>query len=185
MDREEAKLIIAKSIVPSLNSDQVSNILSEYWQYDSIADIKANIQSKNLPALDEQAITMMASEETPSNIDMQLFEPLIIDYLIFDLKYSSNKYLEQKLSVMGQSEQVQGTIKPAGKCPCCEYLSIDPGEEGLWDICPVCFWENGGDGPNRMSLNEAQKNFESFGAINERSLEFVDPEGTMKYQKQA
>lgn len=125
----------------------------------------------------------MVSEDTPANIDKDIFKPLLIDYLMLKLMYSSNSYLEHRLNLMGQPVKVQGAIETAGICPCCKYLSIGPAEEGLWDICPVCFWENGGDGPNYLSLADAQANFKSFGAINERSLQFVNPEGTMKYVK--
>jgi len=183
MDRETAKIIIARSLLPSLTDEEINNILSEYWRYESIVEIKEDIQSKELPALTEQAISIMVSTDSPSNLDKRLFEPLVIDFLVFDLKYSSNKYLENKLSGIGQPSKVSGTIETAGKCPCCMHLSIDPGEDGLWAICPVCFWENGGDGPNHMGLSEARNNFESFGAINKSSLEFVDPEGTIKYPK--
>ena len=53
----------------------------------------------------------------------------------------------------------------------------------MWDICPVCFWENGGDGPNHMALADAQKKFGDIGAISDRSLEYIDPEGPIKYAK--
>ncbi len=48
-------------------------------------------------------------------------------------------------------------------CPCCSLPTID--EPGIYDICVVCWWEDDGrDGdspfsPNRVSLNEARKNF--------------------------
>lgn len=57
-------------------------------------------------------------------------------------------------------------------CLCCGYKTIDEGEAGLWDICPVCFWEHDTllkdvDRPglaNKTSLRQAQKNFLEFGA---------------------
>ena len=185
MDREEAKLLIAQLLIPSLHDEEVSGILSEYWQYENIEEIKADIKSQKLPVLEDQAILIMATDDVPSHPDKKLWEPLIVDFLVFDLMYSSNTYLEYKLVKLGQSKFVQGNIEAAGKCPCCCHLSIDPGDEGLWGICPVCFWENGGDGPNKISLNSAQKNFELFGAKNEASLEFVDPDGIKKYPKSA
>ncbi|WP_052444404.1 CPCC family cysteine-rich protein [Flammeovirga sp. OC4] len=57
---------------------------------------------------------------------------------------------ENKYSVVGENEG-------KGLCPCCRYYSIGFGEEGFYDICPVCFWENGGDDPNHITLEEAQK----------------------------
>lgn len=56
-------------------------------------------------------------------------------------------------------------------CPCCGYRTLyGPGD---YDLCPVCFWEDAGDqlrwptladGPNGISLIEAQRNFLEFGA---------------------
>ena len=56
------------------------------------------------------------------------------------------------------------------KCPCCGYYTLD--YEGMYDICPVCFWEDSNevedlnkyDDCNKMSLNEARKNYLEFGA---------------------
>ncbi len=83
------------------------------------------------------------------------------------------------------NEKIRGKMKKKyGQCPCCEYYSIGFGEEGLWDICPVCFWENGGDGgPNHMTLEEAKKNFKQFGAIDKKCLDFIDPESKNKYKR--
>lgn len=55
------------------------------------------------------------------------------------------------------------------KCPCCGYYTLD--SEGMYDICPVCFWEDNNevedpneyDDCNKMSLNEARKNYLEFG----------------------
>jgi hypothetical protein len=56
-------------------------------------------------------------------------------------------------------------------CPCCGHRTLYwPGD---YDLCPVCFWEDAGDqlrwptsadGPNGISLIEAQRNFVEFGA---------------------
>lgn len=56
------------------------------------------------------------------------------------------------------------------KCPCCGYYTLD--NEGLYDICPVCFWEDNNevedpneyDDCNKISLAEARKNYLEFGA---------------------
>ena len=63
-------------------------------------------------------------------------------------------------------------------CPCCGYLtSPEP-----WDICPVCFWENDASqvrdpdasgGANGISLRQAQRNFQNFGACNQDGLRHV------------
>ena len=56
-------------------------------------------------------------------------------------------------------------------CPCCGYETLD--EIGIYDICPICFWEDSpvqrhlidqGGGPNPMSLLDAQANYRKIGA---------------------
>jgi hypothetical protein len=61
-------------------------------------------------------------------------------------------------------------------CPCCGYrtLSSSPGN---YDICHVCFWEDDPiqildpwyqGGANKISLEEAQKNYAEIGASEDR-----------------
>lgn len=66
------------------------------------------------------------------------------------------------------------------KCPCCGYYTLT--ESGQWEICDVCFWEDDPiqaaspdleAGANNMSLNQARKNFEKYGAVDEKSVPFV------------
>ncbi|MCA6362750.1 MAG: hydrolase [Bacteroidetes bacterium] len=58
-------------------------------------------------------------------------------------------------------------------CPCCRHNTLPEKAGGTYFICPVCFWEDDplqhqnrelSGGANRVSLNEAQKNYEEFGA---------------------
>ncbi len=70
-------------------------------------------------------------------------------------------------------------------CPCCGFVTL--GERSVYEICPVCFWEDDGQddhdadrvrgGPNgRLSLSEARRNFRTMGACDERCTQFVrDP----------
>jgi len=68
-------------------------------------------------------------------------------------------------------------------CPCCGHLVFD-GPPGSEDICLVCFWEDDRNqlrwpslagGANAVSLLEAQKNFATFGAIEQRFASDVSP----------
>src|SRR4051812_36958492 len=63
-------------------------------------------------------------------------------------------------------------------CPCCGYRTLHEGP-GDYDLCPVCFWEDASDqlrwptladGPNGISLIEAQRNFVEIGACHAESL---------------
>jgi hypothetical protein len=68
-------------------------------------------------------------------------------------------------------------------CPCCGYLMFEEGP-GSYDICKICFWEDDdvqlrdphfGGGANVLSLLESQRNFEAFGATEQRFLVHVRP----------
>lgn len=68
------------------------------------------------------------------------------------------------------------------KCPCCGYLTLSEEPPGTFEICPVCNWEDDNvqfkepnltGGANRVSLNEAKKNFLKWGAIEERFIKSV------------
>ncbi len=96
----------------------------------------------------------------------------------------TNEYIQSRLKDLGFKLKVIGEDEQTGQCPCCFHYSIDFGEDGFCDICPVCFWENGGNEPNHMSLEEAQKNFKNFGAMSKSYLQFIDPEGGKKYKKE-
>jgi hypothetical protein len=56
-------------------------------------------------------------------------------------------------------------------CPCCGCRTLSSGP-GAYEICAVCRWEDDGtpdgplaeDGPNGISLVEAQRRFERYGA---------------------
>ncbi|MFE2330103.1 CPCC family cysteine-rich protein [Streptomyces sp. NPDC059385] len=68
-------------------------------------------------------------------------------------------------------------------CPCCGHRVLDA-MPGSYEICPVCFWEDDGiqfrwptmdGGANKVSLIEAQLNYQEFGACKQRVRQFVRP----------
>ncbi len=68
-------------------------------------------------------------------------------------------------------------------CPCCGCRSLQA-PPGLYEICPVCFWEDDprqrenpayAGGANGLSLVEARENYARFGACEERLLPLVRP----------
>ena len=86
--------------------------------------------------------------------------------------YSITKYLVRKRYQY---------IKPKRYiCPCCGYLTLY--SRGDFEICPVCYWEDeakeydpdgGVRGPNPVSLSQARKNFQLFGAIDKEFIRHV------------
>lgn len=69
-------------------------------------------------------------------------------------------------------------------CPCCRCFTLK--EPGSFEICPVCFWEDDGQGdddadevlagPNGdLSLTRARANYAAFGACEERHRAHVRP----------
>lgn len=68
------------------------------------------------------------------------------------------------------------------KCPCCGYYTFENKPNGLYDICPVCFWEDDlfayedqdrVSDCNHVSLNKAKQNYKEFGACCEKDIDFV------------
>lgn len=68
------------------------------------------------------------------------------------------------------------------QCPCCRNNTLS--ERGVFDICPVCFWEDDGQddhdaevvrgGPNgALSLALARENYREFGACQSDMLQHV------------
>jgi len=185
IDRKEAQTIIAEKEVPLLSDDDISEILSEYciYEYTSKEEVLRDIKDGELPKLEESAIKYLLSKPSTETLNRSIFKPIIVDYRLFLLERTTNSYLESRLSSFGINKQVSGTPEASSVCPCCNYLSIGAGDEGSWEVCRVCFWENGGDGPNHMSLSEAKANFLEYGAMSKKSKQFVDPEGPIKYAK--
>ncbi len=59
------------------------------------------------------------------------------------------------------------------KYPCCGCYTFDKKTNGSYDICEVCYWEDDPiqledptyeGGANKVSLIQARKNYEDFGA---------------------
>lgn len=57
-------------------------------------------------------------------------------------------------------------------CPCCSYLTLSENPPGTHEICEVCGWEDDlvqfnasqrTGGANSISLDEARKNYKTFG----------------------
>ncbi len=67
-------------------------------------------------------------------------------------------------------------------CPCCGYKTLTEKPPGTYEICPICFWEddpvqfndpNYTGGANKVSLKEAQENFQLDGVSELNLAKFV------------
>jgi hypothetical protein len=67
-------------------------------------------------------------------------------------------------------------MTPAHRCPCCKFRTLSA--RGSFEICPVCYWEDDGQGehdadvvrggPNgSLSLRQAHLNYQRYGASDE------------------
>lgn len=66
-------------------------------------------------------------------------------------------------------------------CPCCGHATLS--ERGMYQICPICFWEDDGqdsadadearNGPNRVSLTAGRASYLAIGASVEKDLPHV------------
>ena len=72
------------------------------------------------------------------------------------------------------------------RCVCCGCKTISEPTPGTYEVCPVCGWEDDpvqaedpdyAGGANEVSLNEARKNYRSFGAISREMIRYVRPPG--------
>lgn len=66
------------------------------------------------------------------------------------------------------------------KCPCCDCLTLE--RRCVYEICPVCFWEDEGEpdleecsGPNHMTLGEGRRNYKEFAACHKELIAHCRP----------
>lgn len=69
-------------------------------------------------------------------------------------------------------------------CHCCGCFTLDQEDDGSFEICAVCYWEDDGlqsdlpdytGGANDFSLIESKANYRKFGATEERFIKHVRP----------
>ena len=74
-------------------------------------------------------------------------------------------------------------LEGSHQCPCCDYFSLH--KRAAYDICPVCYWEDDGQGlgqldevsgPNHITLREGRDNFARCGAADLAAVSLVAAE---------
>ena len=103
--------------------------------------------------------------------------------------FDTYEYLQGLCMPCFQKENYGRTPRQIGQvgkypCPCCGYYTLEVEPPGSYRICAICFWEDDVEqfhdpllkgGVNRVSLQEAQRNFEAFGCCEERLKQYVRP----------
>lgn len=184
IERDKAKdLIVERQYFFLTESDKLKILERIFPVLEDTEYVRDLIADGELPNLDEKIIQFIESKEYLTIPIHKSLKPIFMYELKEGLIGVTNEYLEIHLNSHEHTYIVTGLIEEKGVCPCCKFYAIAPGEDGLHNICPVCFWQNGGPSPNHMTLQKAQENFKLFGAIDKGALQFIDPEGKIKYQK--
>lgn len=148
-----------------------------------------------------RAIPIGLEELDPIEFPTLVGEPYSFGQEVYSvLKNASNLGVENHLQLMVLDEvsPTQTPQKLTGKsnrktmdhkkypCPCCGYKVFEE-LPGSYEICPICFWQDDltdlemlykSMGPNRVSLYEAQKNYELTGASEPRFINNVREAGS-------
>jgi hypothetical protein len=96
----------------------------------------------------------------------------------------TNEYLERRLlAIVGVRISVDGEAEERAECPCCGYLSLPV--DSFFQLCRVCFWQNDGGraGANAVPLDVAAASVRRIGAVEERFLGAVLPDGRERYRR--
>jgi len=90
---------------------------------------------------------------------------------------------DKELLLKYRSKKSVDNYDPTEPCPCCGYITLEKRGKNL--VCPVCFWEDEFsnddgisdqdyiDGPNHLTLKQAQENFSRLGACREDLVQHV------------
>jgi len=183
MNRVEAIRLLVERDLQKLDPDSRSRILLDYW---SVQEDDPGYET--LPAELQQHLR---THDRPHRPEDRLYDPLLRMARTRAFIGTMNSYLEEEITALtGTKVLITGETEKLFACPCCRYRTLELRAE--YFICHVCFWEDDGasdpedrSSPNRMTLGDAQRNFELFGACDRRSLEFVDKDGPRKYPRAA
>ena len=184
MTRTEALEAYCTILAKQLTEADIQSIAVDWTQAGAITldEAEKELRSEGIEDPSPELIEWLASGDQCPSPTPSFMRPVLLSSLMKSHAQVQNSYIESELGKTIEGVKVEGEDAVGSLCPCCGYYSLDAEDPG-WDICLVCFWENGGDGPNHMTLAEAQKNFATFGAMSEGHLTHVDPLGPQKYRR--
>lgn len=124
-----------------------------------------------------------------SDFNNEKYNDIIINYIKDSYKGVLNSYIECEVSKLFQKKiKVLGESESLYKCLCCNYHTLDL--RGEYSICKVCYWEDDGtdddekfSSVNRLTLKEAKTNFSQIGAIEQRLLNYIQPNVISMFKK--
>ena len=192
IDRTTAKAkIVAERLHVLTDAEKLKILENNFFYLEKSADhdtFEADLQTwltddDELPELSPEAVELIRTQTYLTLPFSPSLDPLFERALLDELYGVANSYLEIVLNRRTVLFEVTGTVEPMGTCPCCRHLSNPAGEDGFHAICPVCFWQDGGAGPNGMLLETAQANVARYGAMSPSALRYVDVEGKIKYER--
>ena len=178
--RNEAIRLLAERRLKALTPEERESVLLDWWTLDE--------NTKEYAGLPASLRARMKRSTIPSSAMDHDVDPLLAVGLRAKYRGVRNEYLARKLSDLGHLlTEVTGEPETLLKCPCCGYRTLQ--ERGIYEICPVCYWEDDGtqesaeySGPNHVTLAEARASFAQYGACSPAMIAHVDPEGTQKYR---
>jgi hypothetical protein len=186
MQRDEALEKIAWYHLKKLSRDEATDLILEFFN----EPLKPSLREKlNITAIVQWETHLPPDDLQPGN---PIYRPILVDKMKRFFRGATNDYLAQYLrEVVGTKvEAVEGKLPGWLPCPVCQHLTFET--LGAWDTCPVCGWNSDPvqetmhddpTGANGVSLNEARRNYQAFGATSQEKAAALDPEEKKKYPK--
>lgn len=188
MRREEALEKIAWHYLKKLTRDEAANLILEFFN----EPLKPSLREKlNITTVVQWETHLPPDDLQPGN---PIYRPILIDKMKRRFRGATNEYLASHLGLVAGIEvgAIEGSLPGWLPCPVCRHLTFET--LGAWDTCPVCGWnsdpvqetmQDDPTGANGISLNEARRNYQAFGAITREKLAQLEPEEKKKYPQTA
>jgi hypothetical protein len=184
MHREEALDKIAWYHLKKLSRDDATELIIQFFN----EPLKPSLREKlNLTAIVQWETHQPPPDLQPGN---PIYRPILLDKVKRSFRGATNEYLLEYLRqvVRVDADSVDGNLPGWLPCPVCQRLTFET--VGAWDTCPVCGWNSDPvqetmhddpTGANGISLNDARRNYQTFGAITQEKLAQLDPDEKEKY----
>jgi hypothetical protein len=157
MTRDMLVWEIAAREVKNLPPERRSTLLLDWW---TLGD--------DDPAWEKLPVDLrkelQSADDAGDPLDKR-YDPLLVIALSRGFLGMKNEYLLRRARNLGMDvENVVGEPELLDVCPCCLYRTLQ--EQGGYNVCPICLWEDDGQRkldvyshPNRMTLREGRAIF--------------------------